>query len=70
MTDLARRSFLHGGTPTAARHSKCTHQGVRDAVVAAFHGGAEGVILSRKYSEMDLDHLARAGDAIRQLGFD
>lgn len=56
--------------PTAATHSKCTRQGVRDAVLAAFHGGAEGVILSRKYSEMDLDHLAGAGDALHQLGFD
>jgi hypothetical protein len=55
--------------PTAAGHSKCTRSGVRDAVLAAFRGGADGVILSRKYSEMMLDHLAGAGDAIRQLGF-
>jgi hypothetical protein len=54
--------------PTAAGHSKCTRNGVRDAVLAAFRGGADGVILSRKYSEMMLDHLAGAGDSIRQLG--
>jgi hypothetical protein len=54
--------------PTAAGHSKCSRNGVRDAVLAAFRGGADGVILSRKYSEMMLDHLAGAGDAIRQLG--
>jgi hypothetical protein len=54
--------------PTARGHSKCTRNGVRDAVLAAFHGGADGVILSRKYSEMMLDHLAGAGDAIHQLG--
>jgi hypothetical protein len=54
--------------PTAADHSKCTPQGVRDAVLAAFRGGADGVILSRKYSEMKLENLAGAGDAIRQLG--
>jgi hypothetical protein len=55
--------------PTEAGHSKCSREGVRDAVLAAFHGGADGVILSRKYSEMKLDNLAGAGDAVRQLGF-
>ena len=55
--------------PTAAEHSKCTPDGVRDAVLAAFHGGADGVILSRKYSEMKLANLAGAGHAIQELGF-
>jgi hypothetical protein len=55
--------------PTAAEHSKCTPDGVRDAVLAAFHGGADGVILSRKYSEMKLANLAGAGQAIQELGF-
>jgi hypothetical protein len=55
--------------PTAAGHSKCTPQGVRDAVLAAFHANADGVILSRKYSEMKLANLAGAGQAIRELGF-
>lgn len=55
--------------PTAPAHSKCTRQGVRDAVLAAFHGDADGVILSRKYSEMKLDNLAGAGDALSQMGF-
>ena len=54
--------------PTAKGHSKCTRQGVRDAVLAAFRGGADGVILSRKYSEMKLENLAGAGDALSQLG--
>jgi hypothetical protein len=36
-------------------------------VLAAFHGGADGVILSRKYSEMKLANLAGAGTAIHQL---
>ena len=43
--------------PTAADESKCTPEGVRDAVKAAFAGGARGVVLSRKYSEMRLDNL-------------
>ena len=55
--------------PTEADHSKCTPQGTRDAVFAAFRAGAQGVILSRKYSEMKLANLKGAGDAIRSLGF-
>jgi hypothetical protein len=46
-----------------------TPERVRDAVKAAFAGGAKGVVLSRKYSEMRLDNLAGAGQAIRDLGF-
>lgn len=37
-------------------------------MLAAFRGGADGVILSRKHSEMKLTNLAGAGAAIRQLG--
>jgi hypothetical protein len=36
--------------------------------MAAFHAGADGVILSRKYSEMHLSNLGAAGAAIRELG--
>ena len=35
--------------------------------MAAFRAGAAGVILSRKYSEMQLANLGGAGDAIREL---
>jgi hypothetical protein len=52
--------------PTAANHSKCTPEGTRDAVLAALRGGADGVILSRKYSEMKLADLQGAGSALRQ----
>ncbi|MBI3679205.1 MAG: hypothetical protein HY235_02190 [Acidobacteria bacterium] len=55
--------------PTGKENSKCTPQGTRDAVLAAFRAGADGVLLSRKYSEMKLSNLAGAGEAIRQLGF-
>jgi len=54
--------------PTASNHSKCTPQGTKDAVTAAFRAGAQGVILSRKYSEMKLDNLAGAGAAAHDLG--
>lgn len=53
--------------PTSADHSKCTPRGVHDAVKAAFDGGADGVILSRKYSEMKLGNLGGAGLAIKAL---
>jgi hypothetical protein len=53
--------------PTEADHSKCSPQSVKDAVLAAFHAGAPGVILSRKYSEMKLANLSGAGDAMREL---
>ncbi len=44
-----------------------TPERVRDAVLGAFTGGAKGVILSRKYSEMKLDNLAGAGQALREV---
>ncbi len=54
--------------PTDENHSKSTPEGTRDAVVAAFRGGAHGVILSRKYSEMKLANLSGAGEALKKLG--
>lgn len=53
--------------PTAANSAKCTPEGTKAVVEAAFRGGADGVILSRKYSEMKLAHLRAAGTAIREL---
>ena len=53
--------------PTAATSSKSTPNGTRDAVLGAFKGGADGVILSRKWSEMKSANLKGAGEAIRQL---
>jgi len=53
--------------PTEPSNSKCTPQSVKEAVMAAFHAGAPGVLLSRKYSEMRLADLGGAGDAIREL---
>jgi hypothetical protein len=53
--------------PTAANSSKSTREGTRQAVLAAFRAGADGVLLSRKYSEMKLANLRGAGDAIREL---
>jgi hypothetical protein len=52
--------------PTGANHSNSRPKGTQDAVLAAFSGRADGVILSRKYSEMKLTNLAAAGAAIHQ----
>ncbi len=54
--------------PTAENHSKSTPSGTKDAVVAAFRGGADGVLISRKYSEMKLANLKAVGAAIQELG--
>jgi hypothetical protein len=43
--------------------AQCSPERVRAAMLAAFAGGADGVVLSRKYSEMRLDNLAGAGAA-------
>jgi hypothetical protein len=54
--------------PTGASESKSTPEGTRQAVLAAFRAGADGVLLSRKYSEMKLANLRGAGAAIREMG--
>jgi hypothetical protein len=56
-----------GDIPDDVELAQCTRDGVKAAVLAAFAGGAQGVVLSRKYSEMRLDILSGAGDAIREL---
>jgi hypothetical protein len=54
--------------PTGPGQKRTTSQDVRNAVRAALSAGAQGIILSRKYSEMQLEHLAGAGRALRDLG--
>jgi len=53
--------------PTETGHAKCSPEGTKAAVAAAFRGGADGVLLSRKYSEMRLANLRAAGDALREM---
>lgn len=53
--------------PTGPGHARCTPEGTKAAVKAAFNGTADGVILSRKYSEMKLGNLRAAGSALRDL---
>lgn len=53
--------------PTAPESKKAQPNDVYQAVKAAFAGGAHGVLLSRKYSEMRLDNIRGAGRAIREM---
>jgi hypothetical protein len=50
--------------PTGADEKKTTPEDVRAAVRAALDAGANGVLLSRKYSEMRLAKLRAAGEAL------
>jgi hypothetical protein len=54
--------------PTGAGQKKTQPEDVRAGIAGAFAGGASGVILSRKYSEMWLRNLQAAGDTLRELG--
>ena len=54
--------------PVAAGASRCTPASVGAAVTAVFRGGAQGIILSRNYTEMKPENLTAAGAALRELG--
>lgn len=51
---------------TGKNSRKATEQDTYEATLAAYKAGANGVILSRKYSEMFLANLKGAGRAIRE----
>ncbi|HWB90918.1 MAG TPA: twin-arginine translocation signal domain-containing protein [Puia sp.] len=53
--------------PTGEKSRKASPDDTYQATASAFKGGADGVILSRKYSEMHLDNLAAAGRAVRAV---
>ena len=52
--------------PTGKNSRKASEQDTYEATLAAYKAGADGVILSRKYSEMFLANLRGAGRAIRE----
>jgi hypothetical protein len=54
--------------PTAASEKQTTPDDVYSATLAALNAGAQGVIFSRKYSEMQLANLDAGGKAIRNWG--
>ncbi len=51
----------------APDYSPCTPESVKESVKAVFRGGAKGIILARKYSEMNLSNLKGVGDALKEL---
>jgi hypothetical protein len=55
------------GIPTGRDGRKASPEDTYAAVSAALKGGADGLILSRKYSEMRLANLAAAGRAVRDF---
>jgi hypothetical protein len=55
--------------PTPAGAAKTTPESVKASVLAAFKGGAGGIVLSRNFSEMNPAHLAGAADALKELGY-
>jgi len=55
------------GIPTGKNSRKASPEDTHAAVTAALKAGADGLILSRKYSEMRLANLSAAGRAVRDL---
>lgn len=53
------------GIPTGKNSRKASPEDTYAATKAALDAGADGIILSRKYSEMRLGNLAAAGRAVR-----
>lgn len=56
-----------GDIPPEAHYMKCTPETTKAVTLAAYRGGAQGLVISRKYSEMRLANLAAVGDALREL---
>jgi hypothetical protein len=54
------------GIPTGPNSRKASAEDTYAATKAALDAGADGIILSRKYSEMQLANLAAAGRAVRE----
>jgi len=54
--------------PVSKGESHCTPESVGLAVNAVFNSGAQGIILSRNYTEMKPENLSGAGKALRELG--
>ena len=54
--------------PTPMSDKQTQPSDVKESVLAAFHAGAPGIVISRKYSEMRLTNLAAVSDALRELG--
>jgi hypothetical protein len=49
--------------------STYTAESVKQSVMTAFNAGANGVIFARNWGEMNPDHVAGVGAAVKELGF-
>ena len=71
LADVQGKARIYPGIdidiPTPLDDKRTTPADVKASVLAAFHAGAQGVVLSRKYAEMKLTNLAGAGEALREL---
>jgi hypothetical protein len=56
------------GIPINEDYSKVTPESVKEVIGAAYRGGAQGLVLSRKYSETTLANLRAAGEVLAELG--
>jgi hypothetical protein len=72
MDDVQGKCKIYPGIdidiPTDPDQKKTSPRDVHDATTAALRVGADGVIFSRKYSEMRLANLAAGGEAVKQFG--
>jgi hypothetical protein len=55
------------GRQKSSTVGKSTRATVKEAASQAFRAGVQGLVISRKYSEMRLDSLSGVGDAIKEL---
>jgi hypothetical protein len=51
----------------APEYSRCSPPVVKEVTKAAYRGGAQGLVISRKYSEMKLANLGAVGEALREM---
>ena len=65
--DIGDRSLVNRDETTGPGLSEPGRARVKAAVLAAFAGGAAGVVLGEKYAAMRLDTLSGAGDAAAEL---
>ena len=67
LPDIGDRSLIDLDATTGPDLVETTPERVKAAVLAAFAGGASGIVLGEKYAQMRLDNLAGAGAAMAEL---
>ena len=57
------------GASDPAKASRSTREDVRAAVRQALQAGVHGIVVSREYTEMQLENLSGVGDALRDAAY-